>query len=145
MKVILRKEYKNPNRKGPAIKYIVEDEEGNKICQRNSDRKYVACLLVDTTGEYNAWNYFGRINLIGIGWNNSVFRYIKGNNIKYIIAYDKESIIRIIKDKYTDFGLQEALIEADKYAFIEDKYCNNCNKYYPSFKDENHCLICQCI
>ena len=126
--------------KYPRYIYTVQDDTGKVYDTRRSDRKYVACLFRHDTER--ADNYFGRIDLIGKGWNSDHFRWLKRNNYPFSIVYTKEGVEGLVKHAYENVGIQAAVNEADKHATVIDKYCSGCDNYYPAFKDEEFCLIC---
>ena len=123
----------------------MEYDTSKVYAQRKTDRKYVACSISEKkirNGEYVSHGFFGRLDLIGKGWNKYSHDYLNRSGLKHAIAYTKQSIESIVQRAYNNGGVQEAIIEADKHANTVNKYCSGCDNYYPSFKDEDFCLIC---
>lgn len=136
MRYILKEKKRD---KHPMFLYTVEDDNGVVYAKRRTSRKYEACMYI-VGGK--APHFYGRIDLVGNGWNKWHGHYYRENNILYEIVYTKDAIAKIVERCYNYYGIQEAINEAHKYATVIDKFCGGCDNYYPSFKDEDFCLIC---
>lgn len=145
MRFILKVKDRGLSVKGPRFVYTVEDDTGKVYATRKSYRKYVACLLetyANDSTRYGCSTYFGRIDLIGRGWNKPHMDWLKKSNSSYHVVYTKEAIEKLVTEAYHVDGIQAAVNEADKHATVVDKYCSGCDNYHSAFKDEEFCLIC---
>lgn len=124
--------------KNNSYRYEVKTDTGAIICKRNSYRNYVACTLDGSI-------FFGRLDLIGKGWNKSSFDYAKNRGTPITVVYAKEAIEELVHKKYEEEGMIAAYDEANKHANITDHYCVECNSMTPSFIDEDYCLTCGCL